>query len=108
MYSKNQITYFYKIKKNQLKLIEDFKEEIIAFNKHTNIIGQSTLKDFWTRHVLDSLQLTELIPNRNSSILDMGTGAGIPGLFLAINNFTNVSLVDANLKKIEFLKSACL
>ena len=47
------------------------------------------------------------IPNKKSSILDMGTGAGIPGIILAINNFTNVSLIDSNLKKINFIKFVC-
>ena len=105
MYSKNQITYFYKIKKNQLKLIEDFKEEIIAFSKHTNIIGQSTLKDFWTRHVLDSLQICTHITNKKKSILDMGTGAGIPGVLLSIVGYSNISLIDSNSKKINFIKN---
>ena len=48
------------------------------------------------------------IPDKQSSILDMGTGAGIPGLILAISNFTNVSLIDSNLKKINFIKSVCI
>ena len=37
----------------------------------------------------------------------MGTGAGIPGIILAINNFKNVNLIDSNMKKIKFIESVC-
>ena len=107
MYSKQQIINFYKLNINQLRLIENFIDEITLFNKHTNIIGKSTLKYFWVRHVLDSLQICTHIANKKKSILDMGTGAGIPGLILAVCNFTDVSLVDSSSKKIEFIKNVC-
>ena len=43
--------------------------------------------------------------NKNSTVLDIGTGAGLPGLVLAIIGYKNVSLVDSNGKKINFVKS---
>lgn len=104
MNPKIQITNLYKLDDNQLKLIEKFIEEIIKFNKHTNIVGKSTLNDFWKRHVLDSLQICKHIKNKKKSILDMGTGAGIPGVFLSIAGYSNVSLIDSNSKKIKFIQ----
>ena len=79
--------------------IKKFIEEIKKYNKHTNIVGKSTLFNPWQRHVLDSIQISNLILKKNSSILDMGTGAGLPGLILAINNFTNISLIGSLMKK---------
>ena len=67
-----------------------------------------TLLNPWNSHVLDCIQISNFISNKKSSILDMGTGAGMPGLILAISNFNNVSLIDSNLKKIKFIKLVCL
>ena len=74
----------------QSKKIDQYIYEINVYNKHTNIVGKSTLLDPWNTHVLDSIQICNYIPNKKSSILDIGTGAGIPGLIIAINNFTNL------------------
>ena len=53
------------------------------------------------------MQIVNFIPNKQSAILDMGTGAGIPGIILAINGFKNMSLIDSNFKKIKFIQSVC-
>ena len=87
--------------------IDRYIYEIKEYNKHTNIVGKSTLVNPWNNHVSDSIQICNLINNKQSSILDMGTGAGIPGLILAVNNYTEVSLIDSNLKKIKFVKYVC-
>ena len=67
-------------------------------------MGKSTLVDPWSKHILDSLQLISFIKNKSHSILDMGTGAGLPGVVLSIVGYKNISLVDSNEKKIKFLK----
>ena len=85
--------------------MNNFIEEITLFNKHTNIVGKSTLKDFWRSHVLDSLQICAHITNKKKSILDMGTGAGIPGVLLSIVGYSNMSLIDSNSKKIKFIQN---
>ncbi len=91
----------------QVDKIDQYIQEIITYNTHTNIVGKSTLINPWKSHVLDSVQMGNFISNKKSSILDMGTGAGIPGIILAINKFTNVSLIDSNTKKIKFVNSVC-
>ena len=105
MYSKQLTTNLYRLNNNQLRLIDNFFEEITLFNKHTNIVGRSTLNDFWRSHALDSLQICTHITNKKKSILDMGTGAGIPGVFLSIVGYSNVSLIDSNSKKIKFIQN---
>ena len=79
--------------------------EVNLYNKHTNIVGKSTLREPWRSHVLDSIQLSKFLNNKKSKILDMGTGAGLPGIILAINNYTNITLIDSNLKKIKFINT---
>ena len=107
MTSKEKIIDKFGLTPEQSYKIDQYIYEIKEYNKHTNIVGKSTLIDPWNNHVSDSIQICNLINNKQSSILDMGTGAGIPGLILAVNNYTEVSLIDSNLKKIKFIKSVC-
>ena len=108
MFSKEKIIEKFKLTSEQIHKIEQYIFEVNEYNSHTNIIGKSTLKNPWNSHILDSIQICNFIHNKKSSILDMGTGAGIPGLILAISNFADVSLIDSNLKKIKFIKYICL
>ncbi len=95
------------LNKSQLFKMKSYINEIIEYNKHTNIVGKSTLINPWSSHILDSLQLDKIIIDKKSSILDMGSGAGLPGVVLAIAGYNNVSLIDSNIKKIKFLKKIC-
>ena len=104
MNSKKQIKELYNLNNSQLIKIDKFINEIIIFNNHTNIVGKSTLLNPWRSHVLDSLQITNHIKNKKNSILDMGTGAGLPGIILSIAGYSNVSLIDSNSKKIKFIQ----
>jgi len=103
----NIINNFFSITCAQETKFQNFIDELISYNKHTNLVGKSTLIDPWRSHILDSIQITPFIKNKRSSILDMGTGAGVPGLILSILGYNNVSLVDSNGKKINFIKGAC-
>ena len=72
------------------------------------LIGTATLADIWRRHVLDSAQLLSLIPERARVLLDLGSGAGFPGLVLAILGRhrwpeLRVHLVESNARKCAFL-----
>ena len=87
--------------------MKKYIEELVVSNKHTNLVGKSTLIDPWRSHILDCIQISSFIENKNSSILDMGTGAGFPGLILAIMGYQKVCLIDSNKKKINFINSIC-
>jgi len=68
------------------------------------LVGRSTLENPWVSHILDSLQIIPHLKNKDATILDMGTGAGLPGVVLSIAGCKNITLVDSNGKKINFLK----
>ena len=102
--TKDQILSKYNIGTNESFLLDNFVSYIKEYNTHTNIVGTSTLEDPWNSHILDSLQIMPLIKERQLSIVDMGSGAGLPGLVLSIMDFKNVTLVDSNGKKITFLE----
>ena len=72
-----------------------------------NLVGPSTMGDLWRRHFLDSAQLLDLIPPEPpSGLLDLGSGAGFPGLVLAILGVPDVHLVESDARKCVFLKEA--
>ena len=102
--TKEEIIKQFKINSHQEKLLDTYIFNLKKYNKHTNLVGGSTLKDPWKRHILDCLQILPKLNNYNCSILDMGTGAGLPGLLLNIMGCQNVTLVDSNNKKINFLE----
>jgi len=100
----NKIKNTFSINSSQeIKLIK-FLKELAIHNKRTNLVGKSTLVNPWRSHILDCIQVSPFIKNRNSTILDMGTGSGLPGLVLAIIGYNNVNLIDSNRKKINFVK----
>ena len=102
--TKNEIVKSFYLKKSQEGLIENYLESLTKHNLHTNLVGKSTLVNPWNSHILDSLQILPFISSKTNSILDMGTGAGLPGVVLKICGCKNVTLVDSNGKKINFLK----
>ena len=72
-----------------------------------NLIGNATLPDVWQRHMLDSAQLIALAPvviGRARVWVDLGSGAGFPGLVVAIITGDDVHLIEANAKKCAFLR----
>ena len=91
--------------------LDVFCSELIEYNKKFNLIGESTVKDIWCRHILDSAQLVKYIIFKGSSGLsDLGSGAGLPGIVLAIfnkNNSFHVKLYEKSKVKVKFLKYIC-
>ena len=96
-----------KFSTEDLDKLQIFHDELIKFNKKYNLISKSTEKDIWHRHILDSAQLVNYIDfKQNNSLSDMGTGAGFPGVVLAIFNKNpsfHVKLFDKSTVKCGFL-----
>ena len=103
--NKNFVINKYKLNKRQIDLINNFLTKLKTENQKYNLVGPSTLLDPWDRHINDSLQLSEFIPKKSSSIVDLGTGPGLPGMILSIFGYKNILLIDSKIKKINFIKS---
>ncbi len=87
--------------KNKLK---DYASFLLEYNQHTNLTAIRTIEEVYLKHFYDSLTLVKMHHFQNEKILDIGTGAGFPGMILAIIfPTTNVFLLDSNHKKIDFL-----
>jgi 16S rRNA (guanine527-N7)-methyltransferase len=94
------------VSRETMRRFEAYAELLVAWSTRINLIGQSTLDDLWRRHFLDSAQLRPLIPPGAQSLIDLGSGAGFPGLVLAILGVPAVELVEADTRKAAFLREA--
>ena len=85
-----------------------FINELLKANKKHNFISKSTENVIWQRHILDSAQLVKFIDFSKGSLSDLGTGAGFPGLILALfskDKDFHVKLYEKSPVKRAFLKS---
>lgn len=85
--------------------LECFVDLLLKWQKSINLIGNNTISEIWDRHIIDSAQLFDLI-ELNQCIADIGTGAGLPGLVLAIMGIRNITLIEKDSRKAAFLREA--
>lgn len=89
-----------------LAKLDVYARLLTEWNVNINLVATSTLPEIWQRHFLDSAQLFPLLPKDGaSSIADMGSGAGFPGLVLALMGVPNISLIERNTRKSAFLRT---
>lgn len=79
---------------------------LLAENDRQNLISRSTTGEVWERHIADSAQLIRFAPRPDSSWLDIGSGAGLPGLVIAILTQGPVALVEPRKLRADFLQTA--
>lgn len=87
-----------------------YADLLATWNRKINLISTRSAEALWTRHVLDSLQLWPLIPSGRSRFLDLGSGAGLPGMMIAIlatelEPSARVVLIEADHRKAAFLRT---
>lgn len=85
-------------------MIEAYCDLLKKWNKSVNLIQQNTAYNIISRHIIDSEQIGILL-NKTDEIIDIGSGAGFPGIILAINGFQHITLCEKNIKKITFLRA---
>src|SRR3546814_2021481 len=79
---------------------------LVAENAQQNLVAASTIPTLWTRHIADSAQLLALDAREGEGLwLDLGSGAGLPGLVVAILSDRPVALVESRKRRCEFLRS---
>lgn len=88
-----------------------FSDLLTRWNTRINLIGHSTVEVLWSRHIEDSAQVFHYAPASAKSWLDLGSGAGLPGLVIAIlaaetRPHLKVTLVEADQRKAAFLATA--
>ena len=95
----------YDLDSKNIDKFEKYKEEILDYNKHTNLTRITEDDEFNVKHFLDSLSLLKTGKfNGNEKIIDIGTGAGFPGVPLKLyNENLDITLLDSLRKRIDFL-----
>jgi len=94
------------VSRETLDRFKAYGDLLQTWNRKINLIGKSTAGDVWHRHMLDSAQLFRLIPTSATTLMDLGSGAGFPGLVLAIMGVPQVHLVESDQRKCAFLREA--
>ena len=86
--------------------LRGFVALLLDWNRRINLVARADEADVWDRHVLDCVQLADLLPEPASVLIDLGSGAGFPGLVLSIATPWHVHLVEADARKASFLRYA--
>jgi 16S rRNA (guanine527-N7)-methyltransferase len=94
------------VSRETLSRLETYAGLLVLWSARINLVGRATIADLWRRHILDSAQLHPLIPEAARSLIDLGSGAGLPGLVLAILGVPGVELIEADSRKAAFLREA--
>lgn len=100
------------VSRESRRRLEAFVDLLVKWQRRINLIGPASVDEIWQRHIADGLQLVPLIRPHVRSILDLGSGGGIPGLVVAIalmeQRPVTVHLVESTGKKAAFLRQAAL
>lgn len=94
------------VPRETLGRLERFVALLADEAQRQNLIAASTIPSVWSRHIVDSAQLLTLADRPIASWLDLGSGAGFPGLVIAALTDAQVTLVDSRKKRIAFLAEA--
>lgn len=86
--------------------LADFAAMVVEENEHQNLISPASITAMWTRHIADSAQLLALASHTPGQWVDIGTGAGFPGMVIALLADSPVTLVEPRRKRADFLSAA--
>src|SRR3954465_7016267 len=97
------------VSRETLARLKTYADMLGDWNSRQNLVSRGSLGDLWRRHFWDSAQLAPLVPAEAGSLLDLGSGAGFPGLVLAEllrdRRGFRVVLYEATAKKCRFLEA---
>jgi 16S rRNA (guanine527-N7)-methyltransferase len=97
------------VSRETVERLQVLDEMVQKWNPRINLISRSTIPNVWSRHIADSAQLWRLRPSRATNWLDLGAGAGFPGLVIAAmgeGDGVEMTLVESDTRKSVFLGEA--
>ena len=94
------------VSRETLERLRAYVDLLRAWNPRINLVSPASLEDVWRRHVLDSAQVATLLPGAARRVVDVGSGAGLPGLVVAIVRGGETHLVESDARKCAFLREA--
>ena len=98
------------VSRETIEKLEHYASLVVKWQRSVNLVANSTIPNLWTRHIWDSAQLVPLVTAQKTAnaplrILDIGSGAGFPGLVLSILTDAEVHLVESDQKKCIFMNN---
>jgi 16S rRNA (guanine527-N7)-methyltransferase len=97
-----------RVSRETLERLKQYAALLVKWNDAINLVSDRSLEDLWRRHMLDSAQLRPLLPpapeDRPRTVVDLGSGAGFPGMVLSILGAGEVHLIEADQRKVQFLR----
>lgn len=93
------------VSRETLERLQIYVDLLRQWTSKINLVSQDSLTDVWRRHLLDSAQLMDFCPAEGKAV-DLGSGAGFPGLVLAILGKSDMQLIEADQRKSAFLREA--
>ncbi len=91
------------VSRETLARFDQFRQMVIAENDQQNLISAGTIPTFWVRHIVDSAQLLLSAPPVDGAWLDLGSGAGFPGMIIGLMREAPITLVESRRKRAAFL-----
>lgn len=92
------------VSRETLERLTAYAELLVKWQTRINLVGPDTLPDVWNRHLFDSAQVFPVLPQTIHRLVDMGCGAGFPGLVLAVMGAPDVHLIESDSRKCAFLR----
>ena len=94
------------VSRETLGRLRSYVDLLTSWNHRINLVSAASLSDVWRRHILDSGQLIRHLDPNTRVLVDLGSGAGLPGLILGILGVPEVHLIEADQRKAAFLREA--
>jgi 16S rRNA (guanine527-N7)-methyltransferase len=104
-----EVLELFNVSRESSEKLHVYADLLNKWQKQINLVGPKELPRLWSRHIADGLQLVEFLPEELSCVVDLGSGAGIPGLVVAMalcGRATRFHLIESNGKKAAFLREA--
>jgi len=94
------------VSRETLAKLSAYVELLSQWNRRINLVSANTIGDVWRRHILDCAQLAKHLPRATRVVVDLGAGAGLPGLILAAMGVPEMHLIESDQRKSAFLREA--
>jgi 16S rRNA (guanine527-N7)-methyltransferase len=95
-----------RVPRETLDRLQAYLDLLAVWQRRINLVGAATLADPWRRHVVDCGQLWRFWPDGARTLVDLGSGAGLPGLVLTVLGAPATHLVESDRRKAAFLREA--
>lgn len=94
------------VPRETISRLEEYIALLIKWNQTINLVSKNDINDIWSKHIILCAELIKYIDNKEITLVDLGSGSGLPGIILSILGVQKVTLIESNSKKTAFLLQA--